>query len=163
MSKILTIKEAIEVSQKLREQGKTIALAGGCFDILHIGHIRFLKEARQQGDMLFILLESDKTIQEKKGKDRPINSQADRALVLSEICLVDYIVTLSKPMDNQGYDNLVIALKPAIIATTKGDPDLNHKQRQAKLINARLSEVLNNVSNQSTTRLIKLLSKDKSL
>lgn len=163
MKKILKIDEAIKIAKELREKNKTIVLAGGCFDILHIGHVKFLQSAKQEGGMLLILLESDKSIRKSKGKNRPINSQKDRAMLLSEISSVDYIVILKRPMTNQEYDQLVIALKPDIIAFTKGDRDLVHKQRQANLIGARLSETTVKITDKSTTRLVKLLSKDISL
>ena len=160
MRKILTIEDAIKISKKLKEQGKTIVLAGGCFDILHIGHINFLKEAKTYGDYLFILLESDERIRKIKGKNRPINIQKDRAEILSSLCFADYVIILPLFKDNNNYDNLITAIKPDIIATTKGDTQRIHKERQAKLINATVVDVVKNISNKSTTRLVKILSKD---
>lgn len=160
MKKVLTIEEATEISKKLKEQGKTIVLAGGCFDVLHIGHIIFLKNARKYGDFLFVLLESDEKIKEIKGKNRPINDQSDRAEILSSFYFVDYIILLPLFKTNIEYDNLIKAIKPVIIATTKGDKLKFHKKRQAKLVNAKVVEVIKNISNKSTTKLIKILSED---
>lgn len=158
MDKILTVKEAIDISEKLRKQGKRIVLAGGCFDILHIGHIHFLKEAKKQGDVLIVLLESDRKIRELKGKTRPINTHKDRACLLSALSHVDYIVLLPYLASDQKYDELILSIKPAIIATTKGDPYKKHKIRQANRLQSRVVEVTDRIKNKSTTRLTKLLS-----
>lgn len=156
----MTIEEAIKISSKLKEQDRMIVLAGGCFDVLHIGHIIFLKNAKKYGDFLFVLLESDEKIKEIKGKNRPINGQSDRAEILSSFYFVDYVILLPLFKTNIEYDNLIKAIKPAIIATTKGDKLEFHKKRQAKLINAKVVKVIKNISNKSTTKLIKLLSED---
>ena len=154
MNKILTTKKAIQVTKKLREQNQRVVLAGGCFDILHVGHITFLEKAKQKGDKLFIFVENDASIKKSKGPMRPINTQNDRTKILSHIDVVDYVIPLPESPD---YDNLVIALKPAIIATTKGDRNRSHKQRQAQQIGADVIDVTNQISNKSTTRLIKVL------
>ncbi|MDP3988556.1 MAG: adenylyltransferase/cytidyltransferase family protein [Candidatus Levybacteria bacterium] len=162
MSKILSIEKAIEISRKLKHQGKTVVLAGGCFDILHIGHIEFLKKAKEYGDFLFLLLESDETCQ-SKGKKRPINTQKDRAIILSALESVDYVIKLPPLRSDKDYQDLIISLKPDTIATTKGDLYKHIKERQAKLINAKVVEVIGKISNKSTTNLIKLLFEDYSL
>lgn len=157
MDKILTIPNALKKAQQLNKQNTKIVLVGGCFDILHLGHITFLEQAKKQGDMLFILLESDAMIKKLKGPNRPFNTQHDRAIILSHLQMVDYVVKLEPLMENSTYDKLVIQLKPAIIATTAGDINKKHKQRQAKLIGAKVVDVTSPVSNQSTSRLINIL------
>lgn len=157
MEKILQINEAIKTAQKLREQGKSVVLAGGAFDILHPGHVIFLKKAKEKGDFLFIILENDKSLEEKKGKKRPINNQGERALVLSAIEFVDYIILLPNKFLDKDYDHLALSIKPAIIATTKDDPERIHKERQAKLTNARVVDVTDRILSHSTTKLIKYL------
>lgn len=159
MNKILNTKQAIRISKKLRDGDKSIVLCGGCFDILHSGHIDFLEKAKKQGDVLMILLESDETIQQMKGAHRPINTHKERAKILSALSCVDYVVMLPRLTKNDHYDELVISLKPAIIAITKGDPNKSHKVRQAKKISAHVRVVARKIENQSTTRLIQLLSK----
>lgn len=160
MNKILTIQQAIEVSNKLKAEDKTIVLVGGCFDILHVGHIRFLKEAKKYGDFLFVLLESDQTIRRAKGEYRPINSQKDRADILSSFFNVDYVIMLPQFNIDKDYDHLISKIRPDIIAATKGDPNIRHKKRQAKMLNAKVINVISNISNRSTSNLIKLLGED---
>lgn len=160
MSKIINISRAVEISKKLKEQNKTIVLVGGCFDILHIGHIEFLKQAKRKEDFLFVLLESDEAIRKLKGVNRPINTQEDRARVLSALEAVDYIIAIPLFETSKKYDDLIKKIKPDTIAMTEGDPYKRHKERQARLIQARAINVIRKISNKSTTSLIKLLAEN---
>jgi FAD synthetase len=157
MDKIFTTKQAIEFSSKLHEQNKRIVLVGGCFDLLHIGHITFLEEAKKKGDVLVVMLESDTAITAAKGSKRPINSQDIRAKILAALSIVDGIVLLEPHMSNTDYDTLVFSIKPAIIATTGGDANRYHKERQAKKIGAQVVDVTPQISDKSTTKLVHLL------
>ena len=163
MNRIIDTNKAIKISKKLKREGKKIILAGGCFDILHIGHIRFLEQAKKRGDVLFILLENDKSVKKIKGDDRPINTQEERAVVLSSLKPVDYVVNLSEMNSNSDYDKLIINLKPDVIATTKKSKQVIHNIRQAKLVDAELALVVNRISNRSTTRLAELIAKNNEL
>mgnify|MGYP001791708057 CR=1 FL=1 len=157
MGKILSPDQAVNISAQLRNQGKKVILVGGCFDILHIGHIALFEQAKKKGDVLFVLLESDENIKKNKGPNRPINTQSDRAKVLENLELVNYVIPLDEITDNHDYDKLVISIKPAIIATTKGDKARFHKDRQAKQIDAKVIDVTGPITNQSTTKLIEIL------
>lgn len=157
MSKVLSPDQAPEISGNLIKQNKCIVLVGGCFDILHIGHITFLTEARKLGDTLIVLLEHDDTIKKNKGDDRPINTQQDRATILASLSMVDYVIKLPPTPDDSFYDELVNKLKPAIIATTAGDPNRHHKERDAKLVGASVVDVTGPIYNQSTTKLLNIL------
>ena len=160
MSKIINVKEAEILSKKLQKTGKKIVIAGGCFDILHLGHIKFLEKAKESGDFLFVLLENDESVKKLKGKDRPINNQKDRAEILTAISFVDYVILLNEMKSNNDYDNLIFKLKPNIIATTKNDPQIIHNIRQAKIINARVILVINRIKNKSTSHLAKIIFKN---
>ncbi len=159
VGKILKIGDAVKLTKELNIKGRTIVLAGGCFDILHVGHIAYLANAKKQGDVLFALLESDENIKKLKTSNRPINRQEDRAKILSHLDIVDYIIKLPCFKTDEDYDKLVISLKPAIIATTKADNYIFHKKRQAKKIGAKVIDVTGIVKNQSTSKLVKLLKK----
>jgi len=126
MSKILKIEDAIKIAKTLREQNKSIVLVGGVFDILHVGHVKFLEKAKEQGHILFVILESDGNTRKLKGKDRPINNQKNRAIVLSSLTCVDYIVMLPNLSTNTQYDSIVFQIQPSIIATTKEFPITQH-------------------------------------
>ncbi|KKP96200.1 MAG: hypothetical protein A2152_00320 [Candidatus Levybacteria bacterium RBG_16_35_6] len=155
MNKVITPKEAIDISSKLRSEDKIIVLTGGCFDVLHFGHISFLKNAKNIGDKIFLLLESDGSVKIKKGKDRPVNNQKNRANNLARYKFVDYVIMLPKLEKNEEYDRLVTQIRPDVIASTKNDPNSAHKRRQAKLVGAEYKEVIERISNLSTTSLLK--------
>ncbi|MGH9548246.1 MAG: D-glycero-beta-D-manno-heptose 1-phosphate adenylyltransferase, partial [Terriglobales bacterium] len=76
---------------RLRRLGQRIVTTNGCFDILHVGHIRFLKAAKEQGDVLALGLNSDASVRRLKGESRPINNENDRAEVLAALACVDFI------------------------------------------------------------------------
>src|SRR5437764_7447379 len=91
--KILPIDELTARAQEVRAAGKKLVATNGCFDLLHVGHIRYLQAARALGDVLVIGLNSDQSVRELKGDGRPINSERDRAEVLAALECVD-IVTI---------------------------------------------------------------------
>ena len=80
-----------ETVKRLRRDGKKIVFTNGCFDILHLGHIRYLEKAKSFGDVLIVGLNSDESVKRLKGKDRPVNSQYDRAYLLAALESVDYV------------------------------------------------------------------------
>ena len=157
MNKILTVDQAIKEGEKIRREKKSIVLAGGCFDILHIGHITFLEKAKASGDSLFVFLEPDESIKKIKGGGRPINNQENRAKILAALEPVDYVILLPPHLTDIDYDRMIIQLKPAIIATTRGDIHKKNKERQAALIKSKVIEVADYIRDQSTSRLVKLL------
>lgn len=160
MHKILTIEKAITIAEQVRQEEKKIILAGGCFDILHLGHIEFLEAAKKAGDILFVMLESDETITRLKGDQRPINTQENRARILSALAVVDYVILLPELKTDIAYNDLVFALKPVIIAATKADPNIGHKKRQANMVGATVLEVIDYIPQQSTSKLAALLFKE---
>lgn len=96
---------------RLRSHGKKIVFTNGCFDILHVGHIDYLASAKSMGDVLVVGLNSDSSVRKIKGKGRPINSERDRARVLSALSAVDYISIFSEPTP----ENLIKKVKPGIL------------------------------------------------
>jgi D-beta-D-heptose 7-phosphate kinase/D-beta-D-heptose 1-phosphate adenosyltransferase len=79
-----------------KQCNKKIVFTNGCFDILHVGHIRYLSEARSLGDILVVGVNSDESVRNLKGPSRPINFLSDRALLLSELVCVDYVVSFKE-------------------------------------------------------------------
>lgn len=92
MGQILTKSVLIDVIKDLKENNVKIAATNGCFDILHVGHVKYLKEAKKCGDVLVVGLNSDVSVKMLKGETRPINPQNDRAEVLTALSCVDYVV-----------------------------------------------------------------------
>ena len=141
MRKIITIDEAIQISKELHLAQKKILLTGGCFDILHSGHINFLKETKKKADIIMVLLESDENIKRIKGSKRPINTQKNRSIVLSALSSVDYIIPLEGMTNDNFYDKLIVQIKPAYIAITVGDKNIEQREKQAIKINAELVQI----------------------
>lgn len=129
-------------------------LAGGCFDVIHSGHVEFLDKSKSLGKKLCLLLESDESIREKKGKGRPLNNQSIRAENLSKLDTVDYIILLKKSDSSLYYYNLVKLLHPAIIAVTADDPLLDTKKEQANTVEGRVVSVMDRDNRYSSTKLI---------
>lgn len=154
MGKIISVPKIKKLVATLKNQSKKIVLAGGCFDILHIGHIIFLENAKKSGDTLILLLESDAAIKNLKGEKRPINSQENRAKILSALEPVDFIINLDRPFKTADYGNLVAEIKPNIIAVTSGDSNLENKKQQAKTVGGKVKVVLKKIPEHSTTKLL---------
>ena len=101
-----------EIVTTLKAEGKKIVFTNGCFDILHVGHVRYLNEAKALGDNLILGLNSDSSVKSLKGSDRPINNESDRAEVLSALKAIDYVVIF----DEKTAENIVGEVKPDIYA-----------------------------------------------
>jgi len=160
MNKIISIKKAKKIAKDFRKQNKKIIITGGCFDILHVGHMKLFNESKKQGDFLFVLLENDKTVKKLKGRGRPINPQLERAEVLANLSSVDYIVMLHEMKNNEDYDNLISDLMPSVITTTENDPQVIHNERQAKKVGAKVLYVTKRINNKSTSLIAKIISKN---
>jgi rfaE bifunctional protein nucleotidyltransferase chain/domain len=112
MGKAVSLKKALEETKKLRRRGKKVVFTNGCFDIIHAGHVRYLKKARSLGDVLVVGLNSDSSIRAIKGLLRPIVPEKERAEVLSALSCVDYIIIFNEATPIR----LITALKPDVLA-----------------------------------------------
>lgn len=155
MNKIFNFAQLPRLVKQLKQSGQQVVLVGGCFDILHLGHVRFLKEAKKYGTVL-VALESDETLKKHKGHLRPIHKQAERAEVLAALETVDYITILPNFTAHQEYFKLVKLVSPNFIVMTAGDPLLNNKRAQAQTVKAKLI-IVPKIATPSTTHLAKLL------
>ena len=90
-SKILSRDQIAEISRSAKADGKTVVFTNGCFDILHIGHVRYLQDARALGDVLVVGLNSDESVKRLKGPERPVVNELDRAEILAALECVDYL------------------------------------------------------------------------
>ena len=94
---------------------------------------------------------------DNKGEHRPVKTQEERSRLLAALSVIDFVLPLPPEMSDSIYDDLAIVLKPAIIATTKGDPERSHKERQAKLVGGRVVDVSEIIPNKSSSSLIRRL------
>ena len=109
--KVYDCEQLLKQIQKDRQAGKQIVSTSGCFDILHAGHVTYLKEARAKGDRLVVMLNSDVSVQHLKGKERPIVPQVERAVVLAGLESVDYLVLF----DEDTPCSLIARLQPDVV------------------------------------------------
>ncbi len=154
MAKIVSPKKSKSLAENLKKQDKVIVLAGGCFDVLHPGHIVFLEKAKEAGDILIVLLESDQNVKKLKGSNRPFHSQKMRAKVLSALEAVDYVLTLPSITSKQIYDQIAESIKPDIIAVTRGYANIDFHKKAAKMTGAKLKYVTSMIGNHSTSRIL---------
>jgi len=106
--------------QRLRAAGKRIVFTNGVFDLLHVGHVRYIAQARALGDALIVAINSDRTVRELKGPDRPIFDQAERAEILAALRYVDYVTIF----DDVSPRSLIAKLLPDVLVKG-GDYDLD--------------------------------------
>src|SRR5262245_48563778 len=97
VGRVLSRAELVQQAATARADGRTIALANGCFDLLHVGHIRYLESAAQEADVLVVALNDDESVRQLKGPGRPIMPAADRAELVAALRFVDYVVVFSEP------------------------------------------------------------------
>tara|TARA_B100000315_G_C14268726_1_gene447644 strand:+ start:111 stop:569 length:459 start_codon:yes stop_codon:yes gene_type:complete len=150
---VLSREDAKQTVDQLKTAGKTVVFTNGCFDILHIGHIRYLKEARELGDVLIVGLNSDASVKKLKGEKRPLIQQDQRAEVLDSLESVDYVVIY----DENTPEQLIRELKPGIQAKG-GDytPEQVPEKKALEEYGGRL-EILKLVDCDSTTDIISKL------
>jgi D-beta-D-heptose 7-phosphate kinase/D-beta-D-heptose 1-phosphate adenosyltransferase len=109
--KILDWETLAGVLEGLRKSGKTIVFTNGCFDLIHAGHVRYLKAAKAEGDILVLGMNSDESVRMIKGELRPITPQEQRAEVLAALADVDYVTLFEEPDPL----NLILCLKPDVL------------------------------------------------
>jgi D-beta-D-heptose 7-phosphate kinase/D-beta-D-heptose 1-phosphate adenosyltransferase len=109
--KILKLEEALLICRQERQAGKKLVFTNGCFDILHAGHVRYLREAKALGDILIVGLNSDASVRRLKGNSRPVNNQIDRAIVLAGLSAVDVTCVFDKDTPYE----LIKALEPNVL------------------------------------------------
>jgi len=110
--KIVALDELARISETLRAAGKKLVLTNGCFDLLHVGHVRYLAAARALGDALAVAVNGDASVQALKGSGRPLNQENDRAEVLAALESVDHVVVFAEVR----VTGVIEAVRPAVYA-----------------------------------------------
>jgi len=149
MSQNLTPIDLAGVAERFRASGKRLVFTNGCFDLLHVGHVRYLQAARALGDALLVAVNGDASVRALKGPTRPINCEADRAEVLAALGCVDYVTVFH----TERVTELVRTVRPQVYAKG-GDytvESLNPEERKAlKEVGAEI-RILPLVPGKSTT------------
>ena len=137
----------------LRAHGQRIVFTNGCFDILHVGHVRYLGAARALGDCLVVGLNSDTSVRRLKGPERPVNEEADRAEVLDALRAVDYVTIFDEPTAAE----LIEIIRPDVYV--KGGDYTIATLPEAKIVRdyGGRVEFIDLVPERSTTRVIEKL------
>jgi D-beta-D-heptose 7-phosphate kinase/D-beta-D-heptose 1-phosphate adenosyltransferase len=111
IEKILSPEQMLEERERLRAAGVRLVFTNGVFDLLHVGHVRYLAQARELGDALVVAINSDRTVRELKGPDRPIFNEAERAEILAALRPVDYVTVF----DDVSPRSLIARLLPDVL------------------------------------------------
>lgn len=150
MGRLVSQEEIINIVRKGQAEGKTFAATNGCFDILHVGHVRYLQKTKSLADFSIVMLNSDKSVKLIKGDERPINNELDRAEILNALLYVDYVVLF----EEKSPAKLLEAIRPDIY--TKGaDYTLETlPERDVVLRNNIKVEFIEFVQGKSTTNII---------
>ena len=107
MGQVVSLDKLIRIRNRARKDKKKIVFTNGCFDILHLGHIEFLKKAKKLGDILIVGLNTDSSVRKIKGEKRPIIKQKDRAEILSSLVMVDLVCLFSQETPHKLISKLV--------------------------------------------------------
>jgi rfaE bifunctional protein nucleotidyltransferase chain/domain len=108
--KLGTLDEVSGRVSAARREGRSIALANGCFDVLHVGHVRYLEGARAEADVLVVGVNGDASVRQLKGEGRPVMPAGDRALVVAALRAVDHVVVF----EEDDVSGLLVALRPDV-------------------------------------------------
>jgi rfaE bifunctional protein nucleotidyltransferase chain/domain len=109
--KIVARQQLAQIVRELKAAGKTVVFTNGCFDLLHVGHVRYLREARRLGDVLVVGVNSDASVRAIKGPPRPLQPEADRAEILASLECVDYVTIF----DEETPGELIKAVVPDVL------------------------------------------------
>ena len=138
------------IIEGLRSEGKVVVLANGCFDLLHVGHVRALEDARSRGDYLVVALNSDKSTEKLKGKGQPIIPLEERMEVVAALQFVDYVTCF----DDERVDALLRKLKPTMMAKGQDYTEKTVPEREtAKEIGTRIV-IVGDKKNHATSKIL---------
>ena len=147
---LVTQDEIIKIVKKGQEEGETFVVTNGCFDILHVGHVRYLEKTKEYADKLIVMLNSDKSVKAIKGESRPINCEADRAEILSSLRCVDYVVLF----DEKSPAKLLEEIKPDVYTKGADYTIETLPERDIVIKNNIKVEFIDFVEGKSTTNVI---------
>ena len=155
MGQVIRREDIEQLVNDLHQGGETVVATNGCFDILHVGHIRYLQKTKSFADKLIVLLNSDLSVRSIKGPDRPVNNEDDRAEILCALACVDYVVLF----DEDSPRNLLDEIKPDVY--TKGADYTMETLPEADIMkkNGTRVEFIEFVKGKSTTNIINKINK----
>lgn len=153
LAPILSREELVEEIRKRRLEGATVVLANGCFDLFHVGHVRYLAGAKELGDILVVGVNSDEQVRKLKGENRPLMPENERAEIVASIRFVDYVTVFPEPT----VEELIRALRPDFHAKgTDYTTDTVPEREVVKEYGGKVA-IVGDPKNHSSSELISLL------
>ena len=153
MAPLISLEEAARLASDCRRQGRRLVLANGCFDLLHVGHVRYLRAARALGDVLLVALNSDAAVRRLKGPGRPLMPLAERAEMVGALAGVDAVVTF----DDDRADALIATLRPDVHAKGTDYTEANVPEREAVVSAGGSVAIAGDPKSHATTDLIRTI------
>lgn len=147
--------ELARIIHRLKSHGKQIVLTNGCFDLLHVGHIRYLTAAKQEGDILIVAVNDDKSMKKLKKAGRPIMPEKERVEILEALACIDYITVFSE----ERVDRLLRLLKPHVHAKGTDYTLENVPERETVLAYGGKIAIVGDAKSHSTTDLIRAIAR----
>lgn len=154
-NKIKSLNKLKKITSSLKKQGKKIVFSNGCFDILHYGHVRYLREAKKKGDCLVVAVNSDASVRKIKGSKRPIVNQKDRLAIVAALESVDYVVSFKETTPLK----IIKILKPDLLVKGADWNKNNIAGKDIVLSYGGEVHTIKLVKNRSTTDIIKKIAR----
>ncbi|MBL0332550.1 MAG: D-glycero-beta-D-manno-heptose 1-phosphate adenylyltransferase [Chlorobiota bacterium] len=154
-NRIFTLEKLVSVCEDLHKKNKKIVFTNGCFDLLHIGHVRYLEEASKLGDVVIVGINSDLSVKKLKGKSRPVITEQERAEVISSLRCVDYTTIFNEETPLE----LIKLLKPNVLVKG-GDYDPSAKFGEKYIVGSEFVKevkVITFVDGKSSSKIIEQL------
>lgn len=155
MQKLHSLDRLKSIIEAEKRRGNRIVLANGCFDLIHVGHVRYLKEAKKQGDILVVALNSDSSVRKLKGEGRPILLADERSEILSAFFFVDYLVLF----DEDTVEKTLLALKPHVHAKGSDYTEESVPERETTLGYGGKIAITGGAKVRSTSEILDLIRK----
>ena len=150
MGQVINRRNIAAFVKKLHDAGKTVVITNGCFDILHVGHVRYLQKTKSFADYLLVLMNSDISVKKIKGEGRPINNESDRTEILTALGCVDFVVIFDEDSPAQ----LIDEIKPDVYTKGADYTMENLPERDIMIKNNIRVEFVDFVDGKSTTNII---------
>ena len=152
--KMLSREEAVARLSRRARGGRTLALANGCFDLLHVGHVRYLKAAKEQADWLIVAVNSDSSVRGLKGPGRPLQEERDRAEIIASLACVDFVTVFGEPT----VVPLIEALEPDVQCKGTDYSEESVPEREAVLAHGGRVAIVGDPKDHASSDLIARLS-----
>jgi rfaE bifunctional protein nucleotidyltransferase chain/domain len=153
LAKVKRLDELKEIAKKIRSSGRKIVFANGCFDLLHVGHTRYLQAARRLGDALIVAINSDASVSGLKGPERPLQSEKDRAEMLASMECVDYVLLFDEPT----VGNILKEIRPDVHAKGTDYTEESVPEREVVAAYGGRVAIVGDPKDHSTRDLIKAI------